>query len=350
MKVLLLGSKISFDKGGGPGMNTFFTELVPRLAKKASITTLPHKNSILVNNMYINRFINSKTFDVIHDLEGISNVRINKLNERKLITHIHDIDVLLLNKEVLFKKPNISNSVWFYLNKRNLMRKMENSKAIISVSNQIKELLIDFCEIEKQKVFVVHHGVSKNFKPLNINHKKFIIGTLSTMSPRKNPIMLLNAFKIFNGMLNRKESKETELYLYGNADNYTKKLLKNSASKYKNIKIGGVLNHDRKVMFYNSLDIFSFPSIEEGFGMPILEAQACGIPTVINGNGMFSEEIVKKCIKAYTEDNMADIFYKIFSRGITKTEKISYIKYAKSFTWEKAAEQTLKVYKQIAVE
>ncbi len=347
MKVLILGSEKNFSKSTGSGISTFSDELLLRLAKYVSITKLEHKNSVSINNIYINKFVRSNHFDIIHDLEGASAVKISKSSRKKFITHVHDIDILLFDKSILFKKPSINNYIWFSINKKSLIQKLKDSAAIIAVSNQLKELLIDFCGVEKQKLFVVNHGVSDEFKPLKVRPTKFIIGTLSNMSPRKNPVMLLNAFKLFNDMLNIREQNEIELELYGNIDNQTFKLINNEIKGYKNIKIGGFLNPNKKVIFYNSLSIFAYPSIEEAFGLPILEAQACGIPTVINGNGIFSEEVIKKSIKAYNYEHMADIFYKIFSSGIKPTDKASYIRYAKSFTWEKAANRTLDIYKYV---
>ena len=68
---------------------------------------------------------------------------------------------------------------------------------------------------------------------------------------------------------------------------------------------------------------------------------------IINGNGIVPGEVSKHCMKAYTDEEMADMFYKLYKKGYDKATMKESTSYAQSFTWDKAADETKKVYEKV---
>ena len=99
---------------------------------------------------------------------------------------------------------------------------------------------------------------------------------------------------------------------------------------------------------YNSFDFYLFPSLCEGFGIPILEAQACGVPTLIFKYAEIPEESSKVAIKCESVEDMANkILYLIENREeyikISREGK----KYARQFTWDKFVEKHVEIYESL---
>ena len=98
-----------------------------------------------------------------------------------------------------------------------------------------------------------------------------------------------------------------------------------------------------------SFNAFVFPSLHEGFGFPILEAQSRGLPVVIYKYGKIPKEVKKYCFEAEDDEHMAQIIENLKENGYNKRKKEKATEYARSFTWEKCAIETMKVYKELSI-
>lgn len=102
--------------------------------------------------------------------------------------------------------------------------------------------------------------------------------------------------------------------------------------------------------FYNAADLFVFPSLYEGFGLPPLEAMACGCPVIVSNTSSLPEVVGNAgiLINPYDFDALTEEMYQILTDNDLKQEysKKSATR-AKLFTWKKTAKQTWKVYKQV---
>jgi glycosyltransferase involved in cell wall biosynthesis len=101
------------------------------------------------------------------------------------------------------------------------------------------------------------------------------------------------------------------------------------------------------INIYDSFDAFIFPSYHEGEGLPILEAQSRGLPVIIYKNGKIPKEVRKYCFEAESPEHMAQIIENIKENGYNEKLRKKATAYARSFTWEKTARETLKVYNKI---
>ncbi|MEM3860160.1 MAG: glycosyltransferase, partial [Candidatus Micrarchaeaceae archaeon] len=118
-------------------------------------------------------------------------------------------------------------------------------------------------------------------------------------------------------------------------------------NKLSNVSLMGYLKEKDKVKTYDSFNAFIFPSLYEGFGSPILEAQARGLPVIIYKYGKIPKEVRKYCFEAESPEHMAQIIEELKENGYNERLKKKAIKYARSFTWEKTAKETLGVYKTV---
>lgn len=110
----------------------------------------------------------------------------------------------------------------------------------------------------------------------------------------------------------------------------------------------GFIPEESIVETYNSLDILILTSDWEGFGMPILEAQSCGIPVIITEEARISEEVSRYCVKAKTPEDIADKIYEITQNSNLKKQIVDKgIDYARHFSWEKTIDATLKLYQEM---
>jgi glycosyltransferase involved in cell wall biosynthesis len=106
-------------------------------------------------------------------------------------------------------------------------------------------------------------------------------------------------------------------------------------------------------VFYNAADLFVFPSLYEGFGIPLIEAMACGAPVVCHDYELFHE--VCGDAASYVDCTDAPALAAAMARALNQTEVASVLRErgiarAQKFTWQRCAEQTLAVYRGLAEE
>ncbi|MBT6229755.1 MAG: glycosyltransferase family 4 protein, partial [Candidatus Scalindua sp.] len=118
----------------------------------------------------------------------------------------------------------------------------------------------------------------------------------------------------------------------------------------KEILFLGVVKDEDLPMLYNCADIFVYPSLYEGFGLPPLEAMACGIPVITSNTSSLPEVIGNAGIMVDPEDDNS-LSEAIFN--VLKDEDLRYqmskngLKRAKLFSWEKAAKEILEIYDEV---
>ena len=96
-------------------------------------------------------------------------------------------------------------------------------------------------------------------------------------------------------------------------------------------------------------DIFVFPALYEGFGIPVIEAMACGVPVVASNAGSLPEVLGDAGLQfdPYSVDDIANRMYQVLSSTTLKEELVSRgLKRARNFSWEKAARETVEVFKK----
>jgi glycosyltransferase involved in cell wall biosynthesis len=235
---------------------------------------------------------------------------------------------------------------------------MHASDGIITVSRSAKTDLLDVAAVPQDKVSVIPLGVDPQFQPITAPHllerirckyglpRDFIL-FVGMIEPRKNLEALVDAY------LADSLSARFDLVLAGSLGwGYSDLLRKVTASGAADrIRLPGYVDAADLPALYSAASLFAYPSFYEGFGLPVLEAMACGTPVVTSSVSSLPEVAGTAALLADPHDcnalagalcdilNSAKLHAELSRRGLDR---------AKSFTWARTAEKTLAVYRRIA--
>jgi glycosyltransferase involved in cell wall biosynthesis len=236
-----------------------------------------------------------------------------------------------------------------------MLKLLNLADRIIAISNSVKNDLIKFANLPEEKIDVIYLGVDKKiFHPIdskNLNKivsndfsRKKMILHVGVDNKRKNIKNLLLAFYKLS-----KKYKDVELIRVGTPSKESLQLIKilNLQNKVKYLQNCSDTDLNK---LYNLCDLFIFPSFCEGFGLPLVEAMACGAPIITSKNSSMPEVVGDAAI-LIDPKNINDIFRamdQILSDDSLKEElKRKAYKRSKLFSWEKTFNQTIKVYHSI---
>lgn len=220
-------------------------------------------------------------------------------------------------------------------------------------SKSTKNDLKNCFDIEEERLFVVPLGVSLDkFWPepdrlalLSLNIYKPFLLFLGALDPRKGVDDIVTAFESL------RKNYDIQLVLAGTGEEWAKKTLYPliEKSQYRSdIILTGYVSEEQKRCLLSTAEIFLFPSEYEGFGIPILEAMACGTP-VITGNTSSMPEVGGEAALYVTPHEPDDLIKSIKDLLDDKEKreslKNSGLKWCKKFTWDKTASMTEEVYR-----
>lgn len=236
-------------------------------------------------------------------------------------------------------------------------RTLKTADRIIAVSNSTKRDLINYFNIPEEKIKVILEAADEKFKLLNkeeINEVKqkynlnfpFIL-YVGTLEARKNIPTLIKAFyKI------KKKNIEHKLVIAGKKGWKYKEIFEtiDKLDLQNDVVFTGYVSDEDLPALYNAADLFVYPSIYEGFGLPPLEAMACGTPVITSNTSSLPEVVgdagimVDPCDVDGLTQTMCDV---LTNDGLREDMIKKGLERAKMFTWEKCARETLKVYEEV---
>jgi len=262
------------------------------------------------------------------------------------ITTIHDLTFKHFPKFF-----SIKSRIWFKI--LNVQKEITESNKIIAVSNFTKKDITRTYKINPKKIITIHEGIDPNFannlnfkKIEKIRHKyklpqKFFL-FLSTIEPRKNINNLIESYEIFTKKW--PEYSNIHLVIAGKTNNeiFSKITGKNT----KNIHFPGFINEKDKATIYVMATTFIYPSIMEGFGLPLLEAMKCEVPIITSNNSSIPEVVEKSAIliNPINTNQIAKAMHESLSPRTRIKLKILMEKQVKKFSWEKCAKKLLTTF------
>jgi len=116
------------------------------------------------------------------------------------------------------------------------------------------------------------------------------------------------------------------------------------------IIFAGPIKDEDLPALYNGADLFVFPSLHEGFGLPPLEAMACGVPVLVSNSASLPEVVGDAAITVHPYDvkEIAQVMKSILTtKSVQEEMRIKGLKRCQEFSWRKTAEQTLNLYEQV---
>jgi len=238
-------------------------------------------------------------------------------------------------------------------------------KCIFTVSKTSKELLIKRNRVNENKIKITYNAVNNKFClyehiPEAIKEKYGISSSfvfhLSKFSERKNPWTMLAAFNILKKVLAANKSEKRDIKFLIGGDGWDNRKVIEFAKKNEildDMVFLGFVPEDDLVLLLNLAEVFVFPSLYEGFGMPNLEAMACGCP-VITSNTFAIPEIVGDAallLENYKdpEELAGKILLILNDSVLRKNLKKKGLERVKLFSWQKSAETVLNTYQKYLV-
>ena len=220
---------------------------------------------------------------------------------------------------------------------------------VIAISENTRQDVLDILDVDPAKVCVVHLSYNPLFRPLASDAIAGVGGG--------RPFFLYvgdrNHYKNFDGLLKGfarwKQNAEADLYVVGKPLSEKETQLVASLGLQDRVQAKGMVSDEELCVYYNTAAGFVYPSYGEGFGIPLLEAMACGCP-VIASDIPSSREVagdVPYLFDPSQPDELAAIFPAILNdgRGSERTRKG--LEAVTAFSWEKTAAQTLGVYRDL---
>ena len=267
------------------------------------------------------------------------------------VSMVHDVAYLRYPEHL---QPRIRA---FY--KKWMPRYLAYTDHIVTVSEFSKSELISGYNIRPDKISVVYNGVTDTYKPANETQKKtarelyakskpyFIY--LGAIHPRKNILTLVKAFELFKSS----HASDHQLVLAGRASWHTEEVLKHIAgSKWKDsIHLPGYIPTGDAVTLVGSAEAMIYPSLYEGFGLPLVEAMACGVPVICSNVSSLPEVAGNAALLFDPMDvnQLADQMEKISSDETLRKEIITLgTERSKYFSWDKAAGQMYEILARFA--
>lgn len=268
---------------------------------------------------------------------------------RKSIITVHDL--------AIYKNPKWFPEGQFFNTKILMPLSFYKANKIIAVSQNTKDDLKKIFKIKSDKIKVIHEGV-EDYSKMNINENKiadkfkfdqtyFLF--ISTLEPRKNLVRLIEAFAQF---INESEDKNYKLVITGKKGWKYEAIFETIEKLNLEQKVVylGYVTLEEKVYLLKNAYAFVFPSLYEGFGLPILEAMNLGVPIIASNVASIPEILIDNAILIEPEDtnSIKNALHKIVNQKDLR-EKIIYKSkgMAQNFTWEACAKKTLALYEDL---
>ncbi|RLI30576.1 MAG: glycosyltransferase family 1 protein [Candidatus Hecatellales archaeon] len=275
--------------------------------------------------------------------------------EKPFIITVHDVMRYLdieFNRGLISKKPTPQDKYWIRLD----FEGIKKASKIIVPSHFTGKELAKYVGVPADKIHVIYHGIDEVFKPRpgQTPCPKPYILYVGSEHPRKNLSTVLQAFA---KLKKEKVHRKLKLVKVGSAGSREADFRAETLQWVSKLHLQGEViflgwvSPETLATLYTEAELLVFPSIYEGFGWPPLEAMACGCP-VVSSNKASMPEIFGDAalyVNPYDVDGWVHVLDQVLLSDRLK-RRLSNLgrQHAKKFTWKKAAEETLKVYQQVA--
>jgi len=234
---------------------------------------------------------------------------------------------------------------WAY--KAVMKRALKKAKKVLTVSWATKREIVGHYRIDPAKIVVTHEAAELKVSPQLL--KQPLVSSpyllyVGNAYPHKNLKRLLEAISNLKSQISN-----LKLVLVGQKDFFYQRLENSlTSSQKKGVVLFGFVNDQQLASLYTHAQAFVFPSLSEGFGLPGLEAMACGCPVICSDIPVF-REVYGEAAVYFDPFNIGDIAQRISEvLHYNNTYYCNRVKKGlgrvKKFSWKKCAEETLKVY------
>ena len=288
--------------------------------------------------------IEKDNIDIYHGLSHELPIGIEDTKIKTIVT-IHDL--------IYLRYPNLFSSVDLKIYDKKFKSACERADKIIAVSKQTKQDIINYFSVDEQKIEVIYQGCNNTFKKSDDDNYELIKNKfglfdeyllyVGSIEERKNLLTLLEALK---------DIPKKKLIIIGDGNNYKKKcvsFINNNNLNSRTLILSG-LKIEEMATIYKHAEMLIYPSIFEGFGIPILEALYSKIPVITSKGGCFSEAGGPDSIyiNPLSKKEILEAIKKIEGTPNLKEKMIENgLKYAENFSDENIANNLMRVYQAL---
>ncbi|QBG48762.1 glycosyltransferase family 1 protein [Verrucomicrobia bacterium S94] len=288
-------------------------------------------------------------YDVVHIPTAR---RIPLLKKSRVVATVHDLAAFAIDGKY--------DPARMLFNRKLIPAMIRNADHVITVSESTKNDLIRYVRYPAEKISVIYPGINLDFlqpldkqearERLELLHgfeKPFFIYVSRLEHPGKNHIRLIEAFERF-----KLENDSAHQLILAGADWTGAGTIKNRAAESPvkdDILFAGYVPIKSLTLLYSACDLMIFPSLFEGFGLPIIEALACGAP-VICSNTSSMKELAGDLIPTFDPESPESIFHTLentLSKDWTEQKRAEGMAYAKTFDWRTTAERVVEIYRSV---
>jgi glycosyltransferase involved in cell wall biosynthesis/ADP-heptose:LPS heptosyltransferase len=264
----------------------------------------------------------------------------------------------LISPDKYFRESSIHRN--YYSRK---IESLKKSDMLLAISESSRSEALEALQFDPTRVINISSGCDSYFRRVLVSEKvkKRLYNSLGIKRPflmytggadeRKNLHRLIKAFSL----LPRSIRLKTQLVFVGKIQEEDveafKKTASNSGLNQDELLFTGYVSDDELIMLYSSCELFVFPSIHEGFGLPPLEAMGCGAP-VITSNVSSLPEVIGRDDAMFDPFSVGSIKKKLLHLLTDQKFKNDLIEYGakrvQEFTWDKSAKKAIKMLEQIA--
>ncbi len=259
----------------------------------------------------------------------------------KLVMTIHDLNHIML--------PQYYTPLHQFYYNTIVRRSMQRSSCLLTVSGFSKREIVTHLGIAPEKIFVTYNGISSNYTPItDPEHLQYVrelyelpprfLFCLTNNKPHKNVHQLVRAYVYSN--------VEIPLVLVGTVDTSILRLAEQYGKKHQ-IYYVRFIEEEHLPAIYSLCHLFVYPSSYEGFGLPPLEALACGSPVAVANASSLPEVVGENAIfiNPFDFQSMASTLQRAVEQIHTGNPlREQGIQYARKFSWPAMAKATLSIY------
>ena len=321
----------------------------------AEIETQPNMRSIEVKTNSITGrwwsvglplYVRRASLDIFHG----TNYEVPLWNRERNIVTVHDLSV--------FTHADKHEDTVAGRAQRRLPIMLRAATRIITPTDAVKREVTDRFRIDSSRIAVTPEAPRESFQPMHFENTAAVrqrfgiendfILFVGTIEPRKNLLALVRAF---DSVL-RETRHRPQLVIAGGAGWLTDELDRFvAAANFGNrLRMTGYLNDDDLRALYSSCKLFVYPSVYEGFGLPPLEAMACGAPVIASRIPALEETLKDnaRLVDPLDERQLAKAIIELLE-GNTERETLAKKghAHAATFSWEQTAKLTLEIYEDV---
>lgn len=270
-----------------------------------------------------------------------------------LVLTLHDI--IFLEKRAGKNSSLYQNMGWYY---RRLVvpRIIKHCRKIITVSNFECNRIRSFLNLEENRITAIHNGYSQRFQQLETPRtqiQKYLpdeeyLFFLGNTDPKKNTPRTLKAYSLYL----KKSTKRLPLLIADLKEDAIDRIL--NQEQIEEIKpmlrYPGYIPHTDLPAIYNRASVFLYTSLRESFGIPLLEAMACGTPVITSNTSAIPEIAGKDALLINPEkaETIAEALIELEQNPLLRQQQIDYgLERVKHFSWQQTAHRLLNVYQDV---